>query len=57
MSGSRALNDGFPITSTLTQLERYETWWGADSHWKLPTSVVDHAKELHDHLKAVSETD
>ena len=55
--GSRALNDGFPITSTLTQLERYETWWGADANWKLPPGVIDHAKELHDHLKAVGEAD
>lgn len=45
-----ALGDGFPIESTLRQLARYTTWWGADDHWKLPAKIVKDAKSLHAHL-------
>jgi hypothetical protein len=40
----------FPITSTQTQLERYETWWGRDPALKLPQDILNGARELHQHL-------
>lgn len=44
-------SDSKPIMSTLDQLARYESWWGADPHWRLPTEIVGHAAELHGHLR------
>ncbi len=45
-----------PITATLNQLERYEKWWGADPKLRLPSKLVNQAKELHSHLQALQGT-
>lgn len=53
VKGSRALGIDDTIDSTLKQLSRYDTWWGADPHWPLPKEIVHRAKELYTHLETL----
>jgi hypothetical protein len=45
----------FPVVSTLTQLERYMTWWSQDGALELPSAIVADARELFDHLHRLHE--
>ncbi|MDJ0768049.1 MAG: CHAT domain-containing protein [Ilumatobacter sp.] len=56
-TGSRELGLDYAIPSTLAQLDRYGTWWGADSKWQLPTTVLEGAAHLHARLTALAEHD
>ncbi|MEM9314335.1 MAG: CHAT domain-containing protein [Pseudomonadota bacterium] len=47
------LGQTFPIDSTLSQLERYVSWWNADD-FSTPNSVVQQARELHSHLRNIA---
>jgi len=55
VKAARRRRDPFAIDSTLAQLTRYREWWGADPEWKLPTSVVQQARELEEHLRRLSQ--